>query len=72
MLRGMKYIAGLANSVVTVINAGEYGKLIYDLFLRRELINIGEEMVNEAFDVASHWAQNVGSAVCMIVFVEPK
>lgn len=25
-----------------------------------------------AFDVASHWAQNVGSAVCMIVFVEPK
>ena len=48
---GMKYIAGLANSVVTVINAGEYGKIIYDLFLRRELINIGEEMVNGAFDV---------------------
>src|SRR3954468_14698866 len=47
---GMKYIASLAASAVTVINAGEYGKLIYDLFLRRELIAIGEDMVNEAFD----------------------
>ncbi len=46
---GMKYIAGLANSMVTVINAGDYGKLIYDLFLRRELITIGEDMVNDAF-----------------------
>jgi replicative DNA helicase len=47
---GMKYLAGLANSVVTVINAADYGKLIYDLFLRRELIDLGEEMVNGAFD----------------------
>ncbi len=47
---GMKYLATLAASAVTVINTAEYGKLIYDLFLRRELIAIGEDMVNEAFD----------------------
>lgn len=47
---GMKYLATLAASAVTIINAGEYGRLIYDLFLRRELIAIGEDMVNEAFD----------------------
>ena len=47
---GMKYLATLAASAVTVINAGDYGKLIYDLNLRRELIALGEDMVNEAFD----------------------
>jgi replicative DNA helicase len=48
---GIKYLATLANSVVTVINAGDYGRLIYDLFLRRQLIALGDEMVNDAFDV---------------------
>jgi replicative DNA helicase len=35
---------------MSVLNVYDYGKLIYDLFLRRELIAIGEDMVNEAFD----------------------
>ena len=48
---GMTYIAALAGTVVTVINAGDYGKLIYDLFLRRQLIALGDDMVNDAFDV---------------------
>lgn len=47
---GTKYLAAIAAGAVTIINAGEYGKLVYDLFLRRELIAIGEDMVNEAFD----------------------
>ena len=47
---GMAFLTGLANSVVTVINAKDYGRLIYDLFLRRELINVGQDMVNDAFD----------------------
>ena len=47
---GMKYLANLAAGAVTVINAGDYGKLIYDLFLRRELIALGEDMVNDAFE----------------------
>lgn len=48
---GMQYIAALAGSVVTIINVGDYGKLIYDLHLRRQLIALGDEMVNDAFDV---------------------
>jgi replicative DNA helicase len=48
---GMQYIAALAGSVVTIINAGDYGKIIYDLHLRRQLIALGDEMVNDAFDV---------------------
>ncbi len=47
---GMAFLTGLANSVVTVINAADYGTLIYDLHLRRELINVGQDMVNDSFD----------------------
>ncbi len=46
---GAKYLARLENAVVTIINAEDYGHTIHDLFLRRELINLGEEVVNEAF-----------------------
>jgi replicative DNA helicase len=47
---GMKYLASLAAGAVTVINSAEYGRLIYDLFLRRQLIDLGENIVNRAFD----------------------
>lgn len=47
---GVKYLATLAAGAVTVINAAEYGRLVYDLFLRRELIDLGESIVNKAFD----------------------
>src|SRR5215470_18490497 len=46
---GAKYLARLENAVVTIINAEDYGHTIHDLFLRRELINLGEEVVNHAF-----------------------
>jgi replicative DNA helicase len=46
---GPAYLTELAKSAVTVINAGEYGNLIYDLFLKRELIALGEDVVNEAY-----------------------
>jgi replicative DNA helicase len=46
---GAKYLARLENAVVTIINAEDYGHIIHDLFLRRELINLGEEVVNDAF-----------------------
>ena len=44
-----KYLARLANAVVTIINAEDYGHTIHDLFLRRQLIDLGENVVNEAF-----------------------
>ena len=49
---GAQYLARLAGSAVTIINAEHYGRAIYDLAMRRELIGIGEEMVNEAYDAS--------------------
>lgn len=45
-----QYLARLAASATTIINAADYGRQVYDLFIRRRLIRIGEEMVNTAFD----------------------
>ncbi len=45
-----QYLARLAAEAVTIINAEDYGRAIYDLALRRSLITIGEDMVNIAFD----------------------
>jgi replicative DNA helicase len=45
-----QYLARLAAEATTVINAEDYGRQIYDLALRRALINIGEVMVNAAYD----------------------
>jgi replicative DNA helicase len=47
-----QYLARLAAEATTVINALDYGQTIYDLSTRRSLIQIGEEMVNEAYDAA--------------------
>ncbi len=45
-----QYLGRLAASATTVINAEHYGRTIYDLALRRNLILIGEDMVNTAYD----------------------
>lgn len=47
---GSQYLARLAASATTIINAEDYGRLIYDLAMRRELIILGEEIVNTAYD----------------------
>ena len=46
---GGRYLAALAASAVTIINARSYGQQIYDAHLRRELITIGTGVVNEAY-----------------------
>jgi replicative DNA helicase len=45
-----QYLARLAAEATTIINAQDYGRTIYDLSIRRDLIIIGEEMVNVAYD----------------------
>src|SRR6266403_4693045 len=45
-----QYLARLAAEATTIINAQDYGRTIYDMSLRRDLIRIGEDMVNVAFD----------------------
>jgi replicative DNA helicase len=47
-----QYLGRLAASATTIINARDYGHTIYDLAIRRQLILIGEEMVNTAYDAA--------------------
>ncbi len=47
-LGGASYLADLAANVVTVVNAGDYGRAIHDHFVRRQLITVGEDMVNDA------------------------
>lgn len=45
-----QYLARLAAEATTVINAADYGQAIYDLAIRRNLILVGEEMVQVAYD----------------------
>src|SRR3954467_8834747 len=44
-----QYLARLAAEATTIINAADYGRAIYDLAVRRDLIQIGEDMVNVAY-----------------------
>jgi replicative DNA helicase len=46
---GVAYLGQLLTAMVGVINAGEYGRTIHDAWLRRELIEVGETLVNNAF-----------------------
>ena len=46
---GTAYLAQLLTAMVGIINAGDYGRTIYDAWLRRQLIDIGEVVVNNAF-----------------------
>jgi replicative DNA helicase len=45
-----QYLARLAAEATTIINANDYGRTIHDLAVRRELIQIGEDVVNVAYD----------------------
>jgi replicative DNA helicase len=47
---GGAYLTKLAAAAVTVINISDYSQMIYDLALKRQLIGIGEEVVNVAFE----------------------
>lgn len=45
-----QYLARLAAEATTVINAQDYGRTVYELAIRRQLIGVGEELVNTAYD----------------------
>ncbi|MDD9901205.1 MAG: replicative DNA helicase [Alphaproteobacteria bacterium] len=46
---GAQYLADLAAHVISVVNVGDYGRIVYDMHLRRALIALGEDVVNEAY-----------------------
>ena len=45
-----QYLARLAAGAATVINAADYGRVVHDLAVRRDLITIGQDVVNTAYD----------------------
>ena len=49
-LDGAEYLARIARAAETIVNVVDYARVVHDLALRRRLIEIGEEIVNEAFD----------------------
>src|SRR5690348_13773022 len=51
-----QYLARVAAEATTIINAQDYGRTIYDMALRRDLIRIGEDMVNVAYDAPVDFA----------------
>lgn len=47
-LGGLRYLADLVDRAPPSANAGDYGRVIYDLALRRELVRIGGEIAVDA------------------------
>lgn len=60
---GAGYIAQLLSSMVGIINAADYGRVIADAWSRRELIAVGEDLVNHAFDGGCEVASVVDDAI---------
>lgn len=48
-LGGARYLAELAAGAANVIDAADYARLIHDLYLRRQLIDIGTDTVNASY-----------------------
>src|ERR1044072_3842121 len=47
-LGGLRYLADLVDRAPPAANAADYGRLVYDLAMRRELIRIGGEVTSKA------------------------
>lgn len=49
---GGAYLQDLADSVLSTINIYDFARILYDYALRRNLIDVGQTVVNNAFDLA--------------------
>ncbi len=47
---GGQYLSDLAANVISVLNVSDYGQMVYEMHLRRALITLGEDVVNDAYD----------------------
>ena len=69
---GALYLARLAEAAVTIINAEHYGRTILDLHMRREMIALAQDMIEQAHTIdidvpAVKIAQEVDQALSGIV-----
>ena len=55
---GANYLIKLADSASVMTNVEYYGQFIYDKYLRRELINTGSEIINNAFKESAELSAN--------------
>ncbi len=46
---GGQYLADLAAHIISVVNVEDYGRTVYEMHLKRALITLGEDVVNEAY-----------------------
>jgi len=49
-IEGDKYLIKLTTMAMVVINPYDYGRIIYDLAIKRNLIKVGEDIVNNAYN----------------------
>ena len=47
---GLSYLLKLCENTVSIINSKQYGELIYDLYLRRRLIDLGTNLINNSYN----------------------
>ncbi|MBN8828442.1 MAG: replicative DNA helicase [Sphingobacteriia bacterium] len=47
----LDYLNKIMTLASPIVNVADYAKIIYDLALRRRLVNIGEDIINSAFDL---------------------
>ena len=50
---GLSYLMELARSSVTIINAEDYARLILDRYFRRQLVSLGTQVANDAYEIAA-------------------
>ena len=46
---GVSYLLKLCENTISIINSKQYGELIQDLFMRRKLINLGTDLINDSY-----------------------
>ena len=66
------YLGKLAANATTIVNARDYGQAIYDLHIRRQMIVIGEDMVNAAFETPVDFppAKQIDEVIARITALE--
>ena len=64
LIGGDNYLIELAKNSTVLSNVDEYGKLVYDLFQRREVIKISDNIINEAhsFDLETNASEIIEKA----------
>lgn len=54
-----EYIIGLINASVSMVNVLEYGKLIHDRYLRRKAIELGQDLINNSYEIGEPTALEI-------------